>query len=80
MKGFTFYVAAGRYGGWRILIDGPSLRITLGWVAICFLFYDLEAAIEVLFRRVLELEKALELVETGMSQNKVMKESDIAES
>jgi hypothetical protein len=63
MKGFTFYVAAGRYGGWRIRIDGPSLRITLGWVSICFLLYDLEVAIKLLLDRGLELEKALELVE-----------------
>lgn len=42
MSGFSLYFCVGRYGGWRFVKDGPALRITLGWVGVAILFFDLE--------------------------------------
>ena len=42
MNGLTFYICFGQYGGFKISKDGPSLRLVLGWVAICLLWLDIE--------------------------------------
>lgn len=42
MKGLTLYIAIGRYGGFRVIKDGPSLRLILGWVAFGVMAVDLE--------------------------------------
>ena len=68
MKGFSFYIAFGRYGGWCIQRDGPSIRMTFGWVAICFLFYDLEVAMRILLDRSLEMEKE---IATNQQMNRI---------
>lgn len=54
MNGFTVYVCVGRWAGFHILVDGPSLRIVLGWVAIAFCAFDIEVFLEE-FAELLEL-------------------------
>ena len=46
MKGATFYIVFGKRGSYGFFKDGPSIRFSLGWVAICFSWIDLETAMQ----------------------------------
>jgi hypothetical protein len=46
MKGATFYIVFGKRGSYGFFKDGPSIRFSLGWVAICFSWIDLEIAMQ----------------------------------
>jgi chromosome segregation ATPase len=53
-KGFSSYLAVGKYKGFHIHKDGPSLRIILGWVSICFSSIAIEDLIDNLLKQLNE--------------------------
>ena len=66
-EGFTFYFVVGRYGKFGIRIDGPSLRITLGWIALSFILYDIERATGKIIKYVGKLEAELKSIKESSS-------------
>ena len=44
MNGFTFYICAGKYGGfsYEFFTPGCGVRFVIGWVAFCVGFFDIE--------------------------------------
>lgn len=40
--GLSLYVCIGWYGGFKLRRDGPSIRLTLGFIGIGFLWRDIE--------------------------------------
>ena len=46
MKGATFYIVFGKRGSYGFFKDEAAIRFSLGWVAICFAWFDLEIAIQ----------------------------------
>ena len=59
-KGLTIYITIGHWAGFRFLRDGPSLRLTLGFIGLCILFMDIEMVIVALNNKMESLEKELE--------------------
>jgi len=54
--GFTFYVVFGRYGGFGLKKDGDSIRLTLGWVGIAIMFFDMELMLGDVIKRVNQMQ------------------------
>ena len=50
MKGITFTLALGSYGGFYAHVHKTNWRVCLGWVAFTIYFVDLENYIEILIR------------------------------
>jgi hypothetical protein len=46
MKGLSFTIIIGKYGGFYTLFTRQAWRICLGWVAFTLYFCDLEAFIQ----------------------------------
>jgi len=59
MKGATFYIVFGKRGSYGFFKDGPSIRFSLGWVAICFAWFDLEIAMQKSSKYIKLLEKKI---------------------
>jgi hypothetical protein len=57
MKGVTFYICLGKYGGFRCVWDA-GMRITLGWIGIAIVLFDLECAMKLLYEQIDELKSA----------------------
>jgi len=59
MKGLTFYICFGRYGGFGYNKDGNSFRITLGWVSFCVMLLDIEVMLHKLVVVAQEVKDAI---------------------
>lgn len=51
-QGYSCWVNVGRYRGFRVFRDGPSVRVYLGWVSICLAAADTEQVFANLLARV----------------------------
>ena len=59
-KGLTLYMCIGKYAGFGYRVDGPSFRITLGWISFSIGFFDIERACVKVMHRNVRLKKMIE--------------------
>jgi len=62
-KGLSFYVSIGHNKGISLIKDGPSCRLNLFWLSICFGIFDLEKLIEILLEDVRDAENSIGKIE-----------------
>ena len=71
-KGLSAYIAIGAWGGIRLFVDGPALRLTLGFVSLCIMARDLENMMREVSEKTEQVEAAVSRLIDGIDKRYVL--------